>query len=88
MHDRRGQDDDHEADALRDAELRRREEAIDDRSARLYRMGNELERLRKEVDDIKATINRGKGAMLAIITIGGVFGWLLTWAKEWLTRGH
>ena len=85
MNNRRGQDDE---DAFYESELQRREEAVSDHGSRMYRMGTEIEKLRTEVDDIKATINRGKGAMLAIITIGGALGWLLTWAKDWLTRGH
>ena len=84
MPDRRGQDD----DGIHEAELRRREAALEDRSSRMQVMGAEIDKLRTEVDDIKATINRGKGAMLAVITIGGLLGWLLTWAKDLFQRGH
>lgn len=86
MNARRGQDDD---DPLRDTELRRREEAVDERGARMQAMGTKIESLETRIANLEATINRYKGALAAIMVGFAVIGYVLTWFKDKLFgQGH
>lgn len=68
--------------------IARVEEQIKAQDKRFDRVDAKLDLLFKEMDALKAAMNRGRGVFAASLTFAGLIGGLIGTALQWFTPRH